>query len=198
MKLEDRQYIESLTDEEIVDAILQRNTRVTRLYLYEMYYPLFKARFDKYYTDCESCLEFINEIYVYIMTPGAKSGKSYLESFGFSCSLAYWLKIVAENYCHQLFKKKPEIIDISVPLGDRNTGGSTPIDIKDLNHADVNAMLNLMHNKRYRDLIRYRYVEEQTNEETAELLGMSMDNYYNKHKLAKEQFTNILKKEGLI
>ncbi len=47
MKQEDRQYIESLTDREIVDAILQRDTRVTRLYLYEMYYPLFKARYDK-------------------------------------------------------------------------------------------------------------------------------------------------------
>ena len=41
-------------------------------------------------------------------------------------------------------------------------------------------------------------VEVVANEETAELLGMSMDNYYNKHKLAKEQFTNVLKKEGLI
>lgn len=198
MKQEDRQYIESLTDREIVDAILQRDTRVTRLYLYEMYYPLFKARYDKYYTDCESCLEFINEIYVYIMTPGPKSGKCYLASFGFSCRFEHWLKIVVENYCHQLFKKKPEIIDTPDAPGDRITDGSTTIDIEDLNHADVNAMLNLMRNKRYRDLIRYRYVEEKTNEETAELLGMSMDNYYNKHKLAKEQFTNVLKKEGLI
>lgn len=198
MKQEDQQYIESLTDREIVDAILQRDTRVTRLYLYEMYYPLFKARYDKYYTDCESCLEFINEIYVYIMTPGPKSGKCYLASFGFSCRFEHWLKIVVENYCHQLFKKKPEIIDTPDLPGDRITGGSTTIDIESLNHADVNAMLNLMRNKRYRDLIRYRYVEEKTNEETAELLGMSMDNYYNKHKLAKEQFTNVLKKEGLI
>ena len=37
-----------------------------------------------------------------------------------------------------------------------------------------------------------------SNEETAETLGMSMDNYYNKHKLAKEQFAKILRKEGLI
>ena len=63
---------------------------------------------------------------------------------------------------------------------------------------DVGILLNLMPNARYRDLIRYRYVEEKSNEETAELLGMSMSNYYNKHKLAKEQFISVLKKEGMI
>lgn len=198
MKQEDRQYIESLTDREIVDAILKRDTRVTRLYLYEMYYPMFKTIYDKYYTECESCLEFINDIYVYIMTPGPKSGKCYLASFGFGCRFEHWLKIVVENYCHQLFRKKTEIIGIPDVPDDRITGGSTTIDIDSLNHIDVNAMLNHMRNKRYRDLIRYRYVKEKSNEETADLLGMSMENYYNKHKLAKEQFTNVLKKEGLI
>lgn len=198
MKQEDRQYIESLTDREIVDAILKRDTRVTRLYLYEMYYPMFKTIYDKYYTECESCLEFINDIYVYIMTPGPKSGKCYLASFGFGCRFEHWLKIVVENYCHQLFRKKTEIIDIPDVPDDKITGGSTTIDIESLNHIDVYAMLNLMRNKCYRDLIRYRYVEEKSNEETADLMGMSMKNYYNKHKLAKEQFTNVLKKEGLI
>jgi hypothetical protein len=43
-----------------------------------------------------------------------------------------------------------------------------------------------------------RYIEEKTNEETAIVLGMTMDNYYNKHRLAKAQFSNILRKEGLL
>lgn len=60
MKQIDKEYIKSLSDQEIVQAILKRDARVTRLYLYEMYYPIFKTRYDKYYTDCESCLEFIN------------------------------------------------------------------------------------------------------------------------------------------
>ena len=121
MKQEDRLYIESLTDKEIVEAILRRDAKITRLYLYEMYYPLFKARYDKYYTNCETCLEFINEIYVYIMTPGVKSGKCYLASFGYSCRFEHWLKIVVENYCHQLYKKKDELIDNTDNKGDRKT-----------------------------------------------------------------------------
>ena len=41
-----------------------------------------------------------------------------------------------------------------------------------------------------------RYLEQKTNEETAEALGMTMDNYYNKHKLAKEQYERVWRKEA--
>ena len=67
MNLEERHYIESLTDKEIVNAILHRDARVTRLYLYDKCYPLFKTISDKYYTDCANYVEFVNEIYVLIM-----------------------------------------------------------------------------------------------------------------------------------
>ncbi|MBQ4063796.1 MAG: sigma-70 family RNA polymerase sigma factor [Bacteroidaceae bacterium] len=198
MELNEHKYIDSLTDQEIVSAILNRDTRITRLYLYEKCYPLFKARYDKYYTDCESCVELINEIYTYIMTPGVKTGKCYLSTFGFSCSLTCWLKIVVENYCHQLFKKRLDIIDIQEDFSDRNATESISPNIDSVNRRDVEIVLNLMPNKRYSSLIRLRYIEEKSNEETADILGMSMDNYYNKHKLAKEQFAKILRKEGLI
>lgn len=42
----DFEYIESLSDQEIVEAILNRDTVITRLYLYEKCYPLFKAEFS--------------------------------------------------------------------------------------------------------------------------------------------------------
>ena len=196
MKSDEHKYIMALTDEEIVDAILNRDARITRLYLYEKCYPLFKARYDKYYTDCETCVEFINEMYTYIMTPGVKTGKCYLSTFGFSCSLTCWLKIVAENYCHQLFKKRLDVVDVQ----DSGRKMPEPIspNIDSLNRRDVEIVLSLMPNKRYSTLIHLRYVEEKSNEETADILEMSMDNYYNKHKLAKEQFAKILRKEGLI
>jgi len=55
------------TDQEIVQAILRRDTFITKDYLYRKCYPLFKAIYDKYYTDCENPIELINEIYVYIL-----------------------------------------------------------------------------------------------------------------------------------
>ena len=89
-------------------------------------------------------------------------------------------------------------MDISDNISDSKTAELFSPNIDSINREDVEAILSLMPNKRYSKLIHLRYVDEKSNEETAETLGMSMDNYYNKHKLAKEQFAKILRKEGLI
>lgn len=116
MNDEDKIFIQSLTDKEIVQGILERNNRITRLYLYETCKPLFWTCYTQYETDCESLLEFINAIYLYLMLPNVKTGKCYLEAFGFGCSLIWWISIVTKNYCHQLYRKKakdnPNDIDL--------------------------------------------------------------------------------------
>lgn len=200
MELNEHKYIESLTDEEVVSAILNRDTKITRLYFYEKCYPLFKSCYDKYYTDCETCIEFINQIYLLVMTPRKSTGVSPLQTFGFRCTLTMWLKIIAENYCKQLFRIRVEFSNSVEPTSDRltKTDNSLEVDFNSIYASDVRKILDMMPNKRYRHLIELRYVEEKTNEETAIILEMTMDNYYNKHKLAKAQFCNILRKEGLL
>ena len=171
--------ISQLSDKEIVDAIISRDAEVTKLYLYEKCYPLFKSVFDKYETDCTDCIEFINEIYVHIMMKSSRSGLSKLEGFGFNCKLTNWLKIVIENYCHQIFKKKKRM-----PIYEKTDGSdslselsdSIGIDLSSLEIGDLNKLLGMMTNERYRQLIIYRYVEGRTNEETAGLLSMNMNN----------------------
>lgn len=200
MELNEHKYIESLTDEEVVSAILNRDVKITRLYFYEKCYPLFKSCYDKYYTDCETCIEFINQIYLLVMTPRKSTGVSPLQTFGFRCTLTMWLKIIAENYCKQLFRIRVESSNSVEPISDRLTkiDNSLEVDFNSIYASDVRKILDMMPNKRYSHLIELRYVEEKTNEETAMVLGMTMDNYYNKHKLAKAQFCNILRKEGLL
>lgn len=190
----------SLDDKEVVRLILSRDKWVTINYLYKKCYPLFKSIYDKYYTDCESWEEFVTEIYVYIMVPGKQTGISKLAAFQFHCSFPNWLKIVAENYCHQLYAKKIDIIGESSNDSDifNRIEQSLDFDNKDINRFDVMKILELMPNQRYRKLIKYRYIQERSNEETASLLSMSMANYYNKHKLAKAQFVATLRKEGLL
>ena len=200
MSNSEKYKIESMSDREIVSALLSRNRYVTEAYFYRKCYPLFKACFDKYYTDCENCIEFINEIYLYLMLPNPESHESYMQRFSFRCSLTGWLKIVAETYCYQLFRKKGEIIQESLDDTDRFTelADSIPIEHSSFVNEDLKHVLAMMPNMRYRELIRLRYVESYSNEETAEKLGMSMDNYYNKHLLAKKQFVTALRKEGLL
>ena len=237
MKEEDKAYINSLTDQEVVRGILDRDPRITRLYFYEKCYPLFKALYTRYYTDCEDCLEFINAIYLYLMIPNEKTGKCYLESFGFGCSLTWWIKINATNYCRQQYRKRVDVdgadeadeveLDEEILAGgdyrqlfhtrvnivsidgtdqdeeneywaDRFLVDTDNINTDGLDKEDAAAVLHLMKSPVYRELIRYRYVKEMSNTETAKMLGMTMPNYYNAHKHAKEQCMKVLRKEGLL
>lgn len=189
-----------MSDREIVAALLARDRDITEAYFYRKCYPLFNACFCKYETDCETCIEFINEIYLYLMLPRPKTKQSYMQNFSFRCTLTGWLKIVAQTYCHQLFRKKGEIFQDSLDDGDRFIQITDSLSEKatDLERSDLESMLLMMPNVRYRELIRLKYLKGYSNEETAEKLGMTMDNYYNKHLLAKKQFITALKKEGLV
>lgn len=173
---------------------------MTKEFLYRKCYPLFKAIFDKYYTDCKNPIELINEIYVYILLPNRKTRQSKLQGFGFRCTLTMWLKVVTENYCRQLFTKRITTDDNNDCANNRNdiSNDSFLSNTRRLDMEDVQKTLSMMPNQLYRKLIEYRYVDEKTNEETALLLEMSMANYYNCHKRAKAQYCEVLRKEGLI
>lgn len=188
-------------DKAIVKAILRRDSDVTKDFLYVRCYPLFKAVFDNYHTDCSSCMEFINEIYIHVMTPDRHDGLCKLQKFRFESSLFTWLKTVCVFYCYKKYKKKSmmeteRISEFFEDGGVRIDDISESITIEDaLARDDVETILNLMPNRRYSMLIRLKYLEEHSNEDTAAMLGMNMNTFYNKHKLAKEQFVKTLNME---
>lgn len=194
------ELVEQLSDKEIVEAILNRETLITKQFLYKKCYPLFKSVYDKYYTDCENVFEFINEIYLYILTPCKTTGRCKLADFGFRCTLTVWLKIISVHLCHHLYVKKIEISGNLSVDDDRNKWKdySLETDFNTLNMEDVKRVLLMMPNERYRSLIEYRYLEGRSNEETALQLTLSITNYYNVHLRAKAQFCSALRKEGLI
>lgn len=197
MRKADKEYIDNLTDREVVDAILSRDTRISRLYLYEKCYPLFKAIFNNYYTDCESCAEFINDIYLYIMTPSKTTGFNKLQGFRFECTLSLWLKEVCIFYCYARYSRKTKEEAFLQTYADRlkEESQSIDIDFSKIEKEDIVKLTSYMSNSRYAEIIRLLYVEDMTNDEVAETLGMSKANLYNKHILAKNMFAKILRKE---
>lgn len=196
-------------DLEIASSLIKRDEIVTRRFFYQQCYPLFKAIYDNYYTDCKCCKEFMDEIYIVVLAPSKTTGKCQMENFRGESTLTSWLKTVCLYYCYYKYELKKRI-PIYEPLLQSNNGsadevgsnrldaiyGSIDIDFSSLNYQDSMAILKQMPNRRYSDLIRLRYLEQKTNEETAEALGMTMENYYNKHKLAKEQYVRIFRKEA--
>lgn len=193
-------------DLRIAKALIRRDERVTRKYFYQKYYPLFKSIYDNYYTDCETCKEFIDEIYIVVLAPSKATGKCQMENFRGESKLVTWIKTVCLFYCYKRFETrekmpKYESIVQSADKDDEDSDrseaiyGSLELDFTHLNRQDALTILKQMPNKRYSELIRLRYLEQKTNEETAMALGMTMDNYYNKHRLAKAQYEQIFRKE---
>lgn len=194
-------------DLKIAYSLLNKDEDVIRKYLYVRCWPLFKSIFDNYYTDCDSCVEFIHEIYTLILTPSKATGHCQLENYRGESTLTSWLKAVCLYYCYRKYKVSGKMKILKLALnaddgkktesGDRKEGmlGTIDMDISSINRKDAEVILDQMPNRRYRELIRLRYLEQKTNEETAKELGMSMDNYYNKHKLAKAQYVLVCKKE---
>lgn len=191
-----------INDHEIVLALLQRDENVTREFLYRKCYPLFKSVYDNYHTDCSSCMEFINEIYIHILSPRKSFGSCKLEQFKFQSTLYTWLKTVCLFYCYKKYERKQKLPTnrISEKFDDEgirieSISESISIDNSSLENYDAEVILKLMPNRRYSQLIRLRYFQGHTNEETAQIMGMNMNTYYNKHKMAKEQYLKTLRKE---
>lgn len=191
-------------DLKIAQALIRRNESVTKSYFYKQCYPLFKSIYDNYYTDCSSCFEFISEIYIVVLAPSKTTGKCQMENFKGESTLTSWIKSACLFYCYSKYNRKEKMPKFEClpnsnanDKSDRNDEiyGSLQIDFTNLNRQDALIILKQMPNKRYSELIRLRYLELKTNEETAKALGMTMSNYYNKHKLAKEQYEQIYRKE---
>lgn len=191
-------------DLSVARSILNRDGKTTREFLYRKCYPLFKSIYNNYYTDSSNVCEFINEIYLLILTPSKTTGRCQLENYRGESSLATWIKTVCLFYCYHRFVRKQSIPKTELVNDEKSDCGDRIFDksysitmyMDSINRGDLESILGMMPNERYQEIIRLRYIEQKTNEETAEALGMSMANFYNKHKLAKEQFVCALKKEA--
>lgn len=194
-------------DLQIAQSLILHDEDVTRRYFYKQCYPLFKSVYDNYYTDCESCKEFIDEIYILVLAPSKSTGKCQLENFRGESTLTSWLKTVCLYYCYNKFevKRRMPIYESFSICEDKDeyqsdrldkVFPSIDIDFHRINRADALTIIGQMPNKRYSNIIRLRYLEQKSNEETAEKLGMTMENFYNKHKLAKEQYILTWRKEA--
>ena len=153
--------------------------------------------------------EFMDEIYIVVLAPSKTTGKCQLENYRGESTLTSWLKTVCLYYCYNKYELKQRM-PVYEPLphstekdddddvfSDRNNDESlsNPIDFSGMNRADVEALLSMMPNARYRNIIRLLHLEQKTHKEVAEALGMSMDNYYNKRILAEKQYRQVCRKE---
>lgn len=199
-------YYEDLA---IAKAILNRDAKITMQFLYGTCYPMFKALYNGYFTDCDNCKEFIDEIYVLIMTVGKRSGHCPLQKYRGESSLFTWLKNASLTYCYNKFKKRINTVSSTrTENSNKETNidmveiaGFIEMDMSELERRDEAVIQNIifqkMKNKRYSMLLKLHMIEHKEHNEIAQIMGMTMPNYYNKRKLAKDQYNQVKKELNL-
>ncbi len=164
-----------MTDQEIVKALIGRDSRVTAQFFFKDCRPLMLSIihrvFDKQKVDYD---EMISELYIYLMANDARR----LRQFKFESTLYQWLKTTAIRFCLKL-KTDGIVIDneSQEPLDNRsrNTGNTESSQAK----MDINALLRQMRNQRYAKVIRMLMIDDMTPDEVAKELSVTVDNLYN-------------------
>ncbi|MBR6282862.1 MAG: sigma-70 family RNA polymerase sigma factor [Muribaculaceae bacterium] len=195
-----------LDDRLIVKHLLARDSEVTGWFLFKKCYPLFKALHDsKHPAGCDTWADLAKEVFIQLLTPTKSTGRCPLENFEFKCSLTMWLKIVTLNFCNSSHHGEIDTISLDFQQNDddddrfRPWEPSLPPDNTRLDTRDVDVVLSMVDNERYREMLRLQHIELLDNTEIAERMNVNMDNFYNIKRRANEKLrllTAQARKEG--
>lgn len=173
----------SMTDFEIIEALIARDNEVTQEFFFECCRSLFYAIIHKVFDYEVDYDEFVNELYIHLMENDA----ARLKQFEGRSSLYQWLKVTATRF---FIKKRDQLIEDQT-----NDTLYEEEDIKDnpmsASLLDVQRLLDAMPNKRYVYVIRKLIIEEYTPEELASEMHITTDNLYNIKRRAMMQLMQV-------
>lgn len=180
-----------ITDHEIVDALLARDSRVTHLFFHIKCRPLLTAIIRNVFHYPVNYDELVDELYLYIMENDGRR----LREFQFRSSLFQWMKVVALRFFLQIRNRVIEN-DSNAPLykqTDMPQDKQPVVDTheSDADRMDVQRLLAMMDNPRYADVIRRLILEEADPATYAAILGVTVANLYNIKKRAVAAFTQL-------
>lgn len=192
-----------VSDKEIVEGLIARDEKITRLFFFVKCRPLFYsviAHFFSYPVDYD---ELVNELYVNIMANDAQG----LRSFSFQSSLCQWLKRVAYNYFSHKFKRERFIEDKSreeekneeqgLEYGLLHREVAVEVDTH-ITVMDLKALLSNMTNERNRYVLEKLYIEAYDYDELAKMMGTSKANLYNIRKRAVDELSQVALRDKTI
>ena len=180
-----------MTDQEIVQALIERDSRVTAQFFFKdcrpLLFSIIHRVFDKQKVDYD---EIISELYIYLMANDAHR----LRQFRFESTLYQWVKTTAIRFCLKLKNDEVVIDDESQePLDNKNrdTDCIEPSQAK----MDVDNLLSQMKNQRYAKVIRMLMIDGMTPEEVAKELSVTVDNLYNIKRRAMAALADVALKD---
>lgn len=172
--------MKKLTDQEIVEKLLERDPLVTKWFLYVKCRPLFLALMKKLFNYPIEYDEFVDEVVLFLMEDDCHR----LKTFDFESTLTYWLQKCLVR--HFLRNGKVMIDDTSkeapFPIENDEVDLISTLNAK----LDLGILLDILakYNPRHSYVIKRILVDDAEFKDVASEIGVQVANLYNIKKRA--------------
>ena len=180
-----------MTDQQIIEALIARDERVTKQFFFGNCRPLFLSIIRYVFSFEVDYDEFVNEFYLHLMENDAYR----LRQFQGRSTIYQWMKVVAIRY---FVAKRDGMIDneskdalLDSVVQNETIDGEKKMTAK----IDIEHLFSLMPNRRYVYIIRRLVLQEAEPKVVAQELRTNVDNLYNIKKRAIAALTEIALKE---
>lgn len=180
--------LNTLTDQQIIEYLIQGNSQVIQYLFYEKCSSMFGYIIKEVFSYKVDKDELVNELYLYLSDDNWKK----VRCFEGRCKFTTWLSTISTHFFSKIKLRMLDSSSLNTPI-------NVAIDIPDnssyerfVNHIDLYNAINKLKNPRDRFVIMALEIEEQTVEEVAKALNITVDNLYNVRKRAKKHLSNIL------
>lgn len=179
-----------MTDQDIIQALIDRDERVTQQFFFKSCRPLFTSIIRHVFSYEVDYDEFVSEFYLYLMENDAHR----LRQFEGRSTIYQWMKVIAIRYFIAKRSRMIEMTSKEPPSAHQreavNPEGRLTAQI------DIASLLKQMPNQRYSYVIRRLVLDEAEPQAVAKELGTNADNLYNIKKRALTALTQIALKES--
>ena len=184
-----------MTDQEIIQGLIDRNERITQDFFFRRCQPLIFSIISKYYPKGADYDELVNELYLHLMENDARR----LKQWEGRSSIYQWLKMVARNFFLDKINRERMIeTEADNRLYSKANEASTD---NSANEAvmDVAAILDLIENENYRLVLQKHVIEGMSFDDLEKVTGIKKANLYNIKKRAlnaMEKIARIARSRG--
>lgn len=184
-----------MTDQEIIQGLIDRNERITQDFFFRRCQPLIFSIISKYYPKGADYDELVNELYLHLMENDARR----LKQWEGRSSIYQWLKTVARNFFLDRINRERMIeTEADNRLYTKANEASTD---NSANEAvmDVAAILDLIENDNYRLVLQKHVIEGMSFDDLEKVTGIKKANLYNIKKRAlnaMEKIARIARSRG--
>ena len=175
-----------MTDQEIIQGLIERNERITREFFFRRCQPLFFALIAKFYPSGADYDELVSELYLHLMEDNARR----LRKYEGRASIYQWLKRVAGNYFLDKVSRE-RVVDNATDNRLLEEAKKIPTDDSTQEaEMDVAAILDQIKNENYRLVLQKHVMEGLSFDELEKITGIKKANLYN----IKRRALNALEK----